>query len=61
MIGVPQLTVHDELDGSFEDNARGREALRELKNIMENTVSLQVPLRVDVSSGPNWGAAEDWA
>lgn len=58
--GIYQLTVHDELDGSMPRTPRALEALRELKDIMEKTVSLEVPLRVDVSTGSNWGDVEDW-
>jgi DNA polymerase I-like protein with 3'-5' exonuclease and polymerase domains len=58
VLGVPQLTVHDELDGSFKDTKAGREALAELHHIMEHTVELSVPLKVDGSLGPNWGDCE---
>lgn len=58
-LGIFSLTVHDELDGSFNNTRAGREALAELKHILENTVQLSVPLRVDVSTGPNWGEVED--
>jgi DNA polymerase-1 len=54
-LGAPHLTVHDELDGSFELTSRCREALRELKYLMETCVTLGVPLRVDCESGVNWG------
>lgn len=52
-IGAPLLTVHDELDLSAP---AGQEAVAEIKNIMETTAKLNLPLRVDVKSGPNWGA-----
>jgi len=57
VLGVPQLTVHDELDGSAPDTAEGREAVAEMKRIMETCVTLKVPLKVDLSTGPNWGEA----
>ena len=53
------MTVHDEVDVSFEDNKAGREALRELKETMENTVKLRVPLIVDCEVGDNWGELEE--
>jgi hypothetical protein len=56
--GAPHLTVHDELDGSYHDDKAGREALRELKHLMETCVELRVPLRVDAGTGPNWGSCE---
>ena len=46
-----QLTVHDELDGSFER----MDAVNELKHIMEQTVKLIVPIRADKETGTNWG------
>jgi DNA polymerase I-like protein with 3'-5' exonuclease and polymerase domains len=58
VIGAPHLTVHDELDGSYHDDKAGREALCELKHLMETCVELLVPLRVDAGTGPNWGSCE---
>jgi len=46
---VPHIQVHDELDISVKDNAN------KIKEIMENSVSLEVPNKVDYESGPNWG------
>lgn len=57
-IGVPQLTVHDELDGSFPDTPIGWEAIREMKHILENCTKLLVPLVAEVEFGPNWGKTE---
>lgn len=56
--GCPQLTVHDELDGSFGKSKREVDAVGELAHIMEGTAKLMVPLKCDVSTGPNWGDAE---
>ena len=47
---VPHIQVHDELDISVRDNAD------KIKTVMENTVSLEVPNKVDYESGPNWGS-----
>jgi DNA polymerase I-like protein with 3'-5' exonuclease and polymerase domains len=58
-LGMVQLTVHDELDGSMPKTRRARQALRELQDILEKCVDLKVPLVVDVSTGPNWGEQED--
>lgn len=60
VLGVPHLTVHDELDFSFPRTRQGVEAMREVKQIMESVVQLRVPLKVDISSGPNWGDVKDW-
>lgn len=50
------LTVHDELDGSVGDSKIEMEALAELHHIMENCVSLSIPLLAEGGIGPNWGA-----
>jgi DNA polymerase-1 len=55
VLGPPQLTVHDELDGSLPRDRSGREAVREMKRVMEKTVELLVPLRVDADVGRSWG------
>lgn len=55
-LGAPHLTVHDELDGSLPPGPAAREALAEVKRIMESCVQLRVPLRADGGIGPNWGA-----
>ena len=49
------LTVHDELDNSVPDTKAGKDALEELKNIMETVIRLRVPLRVEIKTGENWG------
>ncbi len=53
------LQVHDELlfevDAKFTD-----EAARAVKQIMETTVALEVPLTVDVEVGDNWGEMKHW-
>jgi DNA polymerase-1 len=59
VLGAPRLTVHDELCGSYRDNNAGREALCELKHVMENCTELLVPLKVDAATGPNWGSCEE--
>lgn len=59
VLGVPHLTVHDELDVSVPRNKRGREAIRELRHIMQDTLKLSVPLVVDAGIGRDWGRAEE--
>jgi DNA polymerase I-like protein with 3'-5' exonuclease and polymerase domains len=54
-IGVPQLTVHDELCGSFPDTPAGREAVKHVQHLMENCVQLAVPLKADAGIGTSWG------
>lgn len=55
-IGVPKLTVHDELDFSLPDGRRvTREALRYIKHRMEIAIPLRVPVRTDPDFGRTWG------
>jgi len=49
----PQLQVHDEIDGSVVDVAQA-EAMAE---IMRNCVPANLPFKVDVDIGTNWGNA----
>lgn len=56
VIGAPLITVHDENDWSVPRTPAAQEAIKEARHIMENTVKLRVPLKVDYDRGPNWGA-----
>ena len=49
---LPHLQVHDELDISVQDK---KEASK-IKEIMESTVTLEVPNKVDYEEGDNWGS-----
>lgn len=51
------LTVHDELDFSVDKGKRDTTGKR-LVEVMENTVKLKVPLKVDNEIGPSWGEVE---
>jgi DNA polymerase-1 len=54
LLGAPLLTVHDELDLSVQE---GRTPLLlDVKHIMENCMTLQVPIIVELEQGPNWGS-----
>jgi DNA polymerase-1 len=58
-LGVPRLTVHDELDFSVQDDtSMTREAWNYLTHTLENSTPLRIPVRVDHGTGPNWGAIE---
>ena len=47
------LQVHDELIFNVKNNEL--EKVKEIvKNIMENTIKLSVPLVVDIETGTNW-------
>jgi DNA polymerase I-like protein with 3'-5' exonuclease and polymerase domains len=58
VVGAPLLTVHDELDLSSPDTAAGREAIAEIRHIMEHTATLSLPLKVDAGAGSSWGECE---
>ena len=48
---IPHLQVHDELDISIQN----KKEAEKVKEIMESTVSLEVPNKVDYEEGDNWG------
>ena len=48
---LSHIQVHDELNCSIEDEKQ----IKKIKEIMEQTVELKVPLKVDVKQGPSWG------
>ena len=48
---IPHIQVHDELDVSVKDD---KEAKR-IVQIMETSVTLEVPNKVDYEAGENWG------
>lgn len=49
---IPHLTVHDETDSSVESEAKAKR----IKQIMEDTVVLEVPIKADMFLEKNWGA-----
>jgi len=51
---LPLLQVHDELCFSSDDP----DQIREIAEIMENCVDLEIPSQVDVEYGDNWGEAK---
>lgn len=55
VVGVPLVTVHDELDHSDPDTAETTEAFNELQNIMQNAIPLRVPVLADAERGASWG------
>ena len=48
---LSHIQVHDELNCSIEDEKQATK----IKEIMENTVELKVPLKVDMKLGLSWG------
>lgn len=55
VVGVPKLTCHDELGHSANRSKQHVEAINEVKHIMENCMTLQVPIIAEQSWGNNWG------
>ncbi len=60
VIGVPLLTVHDELDGSKPRTKEGEAAFAELVDIMTNSIVLNVPIICDAEVGESWGQIQKW-
>lgn len=52
-IGVPRLTVHDELD--FSDPGGCEEGFKELQHVMETCLDLAIPITAKGDKGPSWG------
>ena len=48
---IAHIQVHDELNCSIDSDGEKNK----IKEIMENTVELKVPLKVDAEVGPSWG------
>jgi DNA polymerase-1 len=55
VVGVPKLTCHDELGHSANASREHQEAISEVKHIMENCMTLTVPIIAEQSRGNNWG------
>lgn len=60
-IGLPSLTIHDELDWSLPLEAIETGALPILAAAMEHALPLAVPVLADIEVGPSWGQVEEWA
>lgn len=56
-IGMPHVTVHDELDFSFHDDLR-EDACR-IKDCIERAIPLNVPVIMDAEVGPDWGHVKE--
>lgn len=54
-LGMPSLTVHDELDGSKRKrNKAARQAFERLIEVMETSFDLSIPILADAQTGPDW-------
>lgn len=59
VIGVPRITVHDELGFSvIDESERDNEAYAYMHHVLETAVPLRIPVLVDSGRGANWGAIE---
>jgi len=56
---IPHLTVHDENDYSVENEKQAKIIHDIMVHDTADYLKLQVPLRVDVELGPNWGECEE--
>lgn len=52
-IGVPRLTVHDELD--FSDPGNVDDGFEYMQHVLETCIPLRVPIKADGEVGPDWG------
>lgn len=59
VVGVPSITVHDELDWSVRDDSpKTREAFNYVQREMQEAIKLRIPVFVDESNGPSWGKSD---
>lgn len=59
VIGVPRITVHDELDFNvIDDSPAQREGYEELRRTFERAIPLRIPVKVDFKRGSNWSVAD---
>lgn len=58
VLGPMLLTCHDETGHSVPQTPAGREAMAEVKRIMETCMELRVPVVADQSTGVNWGVCK---
>jgi len=52
---IPMIQIHDELAISFDGS---KEVQNKIVEIMENTIDMTVPSKVDVAIGNSWGEAQ---
>ena len=55
---VAHIQIHDELDISIESEEAKKKSEKVIE-IMENSVKLEIPNKVDYESGKNWGDIYD--
>lgn len=55
--GVPHITVHDELCLSYHPDLRAD--FDRLRECVENSIALKVPVKMGLATGPDWGHLAD--
>ena len=55
---IPHLTVHDEFNSSVPDTTEGHAAFAKMREIMETTLTLEVPVLADGNLGKTWDEAK---
>lgn len=55
VLGPNLLTCHDELGNSRPKTKIAREAIKEVKRLMETCMTLRVPIIAEMESGKSWG------
>lgn len=56
VIGAPLITVHDENDWSRNDSPEHLEAVAEARRLLEQAITLKVPVMAETDIGADWGA-----
>ena len=51
-----QIQVHDELDGSYQSI----DDLKKVRDLMQDAITLKVPVIVEPETGPSWGEVTKW-
>ena len=59
VLGAPLITVHDELDWSAPKTRKAKQALQEVKHIMETCMKLSVPILAERTDGIDWGTTDE--
>jgi len=57
-LGFPHVTVHDEFDFSYHPDLR--QHFIRLKEVIEQSISLLVPVIMDTDLGPDWGHVKEF-
>lgn len=56
----PHATVHDELDVSIPKTKEGIDAFKDMQYIMENCITLKVPIKAEAEVGNTWADIDEF-